>query len=204
MKHAVRAVIAVTVCLLVLAGPARAEVKVQTVFGDNMVLQRDVKLPVWGQAAPGEKVTVTIGAAGVSTRIAEYLGAPAVLSNYTRLLIDPNRGEDDPTLVMRLSDGAVIPGNAKITEAEIERRVDPRSGHMAEQHTVVQGPGQRWFADRMPSAGAGRRTVPRARPSPGPAPRSGGGGRKRPSPSFPFPDPEPPPSPISFSRSRSK
>ena len=50
------------------------------------------------------------------------LGAPAVLSTYSRLLIDPNRGLDDPTLVMRYSDGAIVPGNAYIDAAEIARR----------------------------------------------------------------------------------
>ena len=50
------------------------------------------------------------------------LGAPAVLSTYSRLVIDPNRGLNDPTLVMRYSDGAVVPGNAYIDAAEIARR----------------------------------------------------------------------------------
>ena len=45
-----------------------------------------------------------------------------MLSTFSRLLIDPNRGADDPTLVMRYSDGAVVPGNARIDAAEIERR----------------------------------------------------------------------------------
>ncbi len=54
--------------------------------------------------------------------MAEALGAPAVLTTYSRLLIDPNRGPDDPTLVMRLSDGAIVPGNARIGDAEIEHR----------------------------------------------------------------------------------
>jgi sialate O-acetylesterase len=31
------------------------------IFGDHMVLQQSVKLPVWGKADAGEKVTVTIG-----------------------------------------------------------------------------------------------------------------------------------------------
>ena len=38
-------------------------------------------------------------------------------------MIDPNRGRDDPTLVMRLSDGAVVPGNAQVDAAEIGRRI---------------------------------------------------------------------------------
>ena len=33
--------------------------------------------------------------------------------------IDLNRGADDPTLVMKLSDGSIIPGNARIDAAEI-------------------------------------------------------------------------------------
>lgn len=38
-----------------------ADVRVPTVFGSNMVLQRDMTLPVWGWAEPGEEVTVAIG-----------------------------------------------------------------------------------------------------------------------------------------------
>jgi predicted N-formylglutamate amidohydrolase len=65
-----------------------------------------------------------IGAADVARVLAHTLGAPAVLSRFSRLLIDPNRGRDDPTLVMRIADGAVVPGNAAIDEAGIEARVE--------------------------------------------------------------------------------
>ncbi|MGY8768045.1 MAG: sialate O-acetylesterase [Pirellulales bacterium] len=40
---------------------AQADVTVSHVFGDHMVLQRDLAVPVWGKAAPGEAVTVTLG-----------------------------------------------------------------------------------------------------------------------------------------------
>ncbi len=63
------------------------------------------------------------GAAGVARGLARRLGVPAVLSTFSRLLIDPNRGEDDPTLIMRLSDGAVIAGNAAVGGAERARRI---------------------------------------------------------------------------------
>ena len=49
---------------------------------------------------------------------------PPILSRFSRLLIDPNRGADDPTLVMQLSDGAIVPGNAGIGAEEIELRLD--------------------------------------------------------------------------------
>jgi predicted N-formylglutamate amidohydrolase len=67
-------------------------------------------------------VAYDIGAEKVTRRLAEIFSATAILATYSRLLIDPNRGADDPTLVMRLSDGVVIPGNATIDEAEIGRR----------------------------------------------------------------------------------
>lgn len=62
------------------------------------------------------------GAAGVSIRLAEKLGGPVILSNFSRLVIDPNRGEDDPTLVMRLYDGTIIPANRGVDHAEATRR----------------------------------------------------------------------------------
>lgn len=67
-------------------------------------------------------IAYDIGAAVMTRRLAARFGAPAVLSTFSRLLIDPNRGADDPTLVMRLSDGAVVPGNADADEVEIDYR----------------------------------------------------------------------------------
>jgi predicted N-formylglutamate amidohydrolase len=64
-----------------------------------------------------------IGAADVTRRLAARFGAPAVLSTFSRILIDPNRGEDDPTLVRKIYDGAIVPGNARADDAEVERRL---------------------------------------------------------------------------------
>lgn len=44
--------------VLVLASAGRADVKMPTIFGSHMVVQRDRPLPVWGRADPGEAVTV--------------------------------------------------------------------------------------------------------------------------------------------------
>ena len=43
----------------VLAGWARADVRLAGVFGDRMVLQRDVEVPVRGWARPGETACIT-------------------------------------------------------------------------------------------------------------------------------------------------
>ncbi|WP_244669580.1 N-formylglutamate amidohydrolase [Kaistia sp. 32K] len=68
-------------------------------------------------------IAYDIGAAALTRALSARFGVPAVLSHFSRLLIDPNRGLDDPTLIMRLSDGAVVPGNARIDRAERERRI---------------------------------------------------------------------------------
>jgi predicted N-formylglutamate amidohydrolase len=69
-------------------------------------------------------IAYDIGCAELTRRLAALSGAPALMTRFTRLLIDPNRGEDDPTLVMRLSDGAIVPGNAAVDVAERARRID--------------------------------------------------------------------------------
>jgi predicted N-formylglutamate amidohydrolase len=81
-------------------------------------------------------IAYDIGAAGVTSRLSELLGAPAVMANFSRLLIDPNRGPDDPTLIMRISDGAVVPGNAQVDVAEIERR---KSTFYQPYHDAIDG-----------------------------------------------------------------
>lgn len=47
---------AMTICAL----PVRADVKLPAMFTDHAVLQRDMPVPVWGSADPGEEITVTI------------------------------------------------------------------------------------------------------------------------------------------------
>lgn len=64
------------------------------------------------------------GAAGVSKALAQALDGPAILSNFSRLVIDPNRGEDDPTLLMKLYDGTIIPANRHAGPEELEKRLN--------------------------------------------------------------------------------
>ncbi len=58
------------------------------------------------------------GAGAVTHALARRLGAPAVLSQFSRLLIDPNRGRDDPTLIMRYRTGQLFPETVRIDERE--------------------------------------------------------------------------------------
>lgn len=69
-------------------------------------------------------IAYDIGVEGVVRGLAAGLGVPAVYAGFSRLLIDPNRGEDDPTLIRQLYDGTVIPGNYPLAPAERDRRLD--------------------------------------------------------------------------------
>ena len=45
-------------------------VKLSAIFGDQMVLQRNKPVSIWGKGAPGEKVTVTFGSIRMNTKVA--------------------------------------------------------------------------------------------------------------------------------------
>jgi len=58
---------ATALLLLGLATSASAEVRVANIISDNMVLQRDARVAVWGYATPGERITVRFAGQAKST-----------------------------------------------------------------------------------------------------------------------------------------
>ena len=72
----------------------------------------------------GRHIAYDVGAEGVARELARLLNAPYIGTNFSRLVIDPNRGEDDPTLIMQIYDGSIIPGNASLTETDKIERLD--------------------------------------------------------------------------------
>jgi predicted N-formylglutamate amidohydrolase len=65
-----------------------------------------------------------IGAAGVTRLLAHRLGAPAILAGYSRLVVDCNRDPADATSMPAVSDGVAVPGNASLTEATRQQRLE--------------------------------------------------------------------------------
>jgi len=63
-----------------------------------------------------------IGAAEVTRKMSEMMEVPAVLGTVSRLLIDPNREPDHPTLVPSESDEIIIPANADMTPQSLAAR----------------------------------------------------------------------------------
>ena len=76
------------VLLLVLAASARAEIKFNGIFGDGMVLQRDMPVPVWGTAAAGEAVTVEFAG--------QKKSAMAAADGKWKVTLDPLKASAEP------------------------------------------------------------------------------------------------------------
>ena len=65
-----------------------------------------------------------IGIAGTTRALAERLDAWAIEQTYSRLLIDCNRPLASPTLIPDVSDHTRIPGNAALSDAQRQQRID--------------------------------------------------------------------------------
>jgi len=78
-----------------------AEVRLPSVVGDNMVLQRDQPLPIWGWAEPGETVTVTL--AGQSAK-----AAAGTDGRWQSTLPKLNASNDPLTMRVKGSSGSLI------------------------------------------------------------------------------------------------
>jgi predicted N-formylglutamate amidohydrolase len=71
-----------------------------------------------------QHIALDIGAAALTRKLAMLLQVPAVLSNYSRLVVDCNRHLDDPSAFPEVSDGVIIPANRWLTAEERNSRAD--------------------------------------------------------------------------------
>lgn len=71
----------------------------------------------------GRHIAWDVGARGVAEALGAALDSPVICSDFSRLVMDANRGQEDPTLVMQIYDGTIVPGNARVSPAEVERRL---------------------------------------------------------------------------------
>ena len=63
-----KAKLPIVALILGAAASLMAEVKPSALFSEHMVLQSGMAVPVWGIAAPGERVTVTLNGQKLSTK----------------------------------------------------------------------------------------------------------------------------------------
>ena len=113
---------AAIVLLTLAAFQVRADVKLPGIFGDHMVVQRSMKIPVWGWADSGEKVTVKV--------LQQEQAATADDKGKWRVVLDPVASDAPITITVSgknsitLSD--VLVGEVWLCsgQSNMERRVD--------------------------------------------------------------------------------
>ena len=69
-------------------------------------------------------VASDIGAGEVTRHLAVRLDAPAVLANYSRLVVDLNRQPGHSTSIMATSDDIAVPGNKNLGEGARQERIE--------------------------------------------------------------------------------
>ena len=65
-----------------------------------------------------------LGARAITLWLAAHTGAPAVLSRFSRLIVDPNRGLDSDTLFRTRAEGHPVTMNGDLSDAEREARLE--------------------------------------------------------------------------------
>lgn len=88
----IRWVAALVAAVCMSSGSVRAEVKLPAILSDHMVLQRDMKLPIWGWADPNENVTVKIAN--------QTKSATADKKGHWSVTLDPLSADQSQTLVV--------------------------------------------------------------------------------------------------------
>jgi len=81
-------IVSLTIVLALGLDSARADVHLPAIFGDHMVLQQSITLPIWGKADPGEKVEVNV----VSSKGSATAGA----DGKWRLDLAPLKASNEP------------------------------------------------------------------------------------------------------------
>jgi predicted N-formylglutamate amidohydrolase len=89
-----------------------------------------------------------IGIEALTRALARRLAAPAVMARFSRLFIDANRGEDDPTLIRSIYDRTIIPGNIGLGAAERAARIT--GWHRCYQDAVTANVDACWQAAGAP------------------------------------------------------
>jgi predicted N-formylglutamate amidohydrolase len=96
----------------------------------------------------GTHWALDLGAEALTEALAARLAAPAVVAGFSRLLADPNRPEDDPTLFRLHAEGLPVALNERLDASERERRltVCHRPYHQAFDHMVASSSAKTVFA----------------------------------------------------------
>ena len=147
--------------VLAIGASARADVSLAPLFSDHAVLQRGKTVPVWGRAAPGEKVTVTFAG--------QRLAASPDIDGRWIVLLDPLEASSQGADLIVAGKNTVTVHDVVVGEVwlcsgqsnmewpvsraanatrEIASANFPLLRHVRIEHVVAEGP-----ADSVPTSG---------------------------------------------------
>lgn len=123
-----------------------ADVRLPSIFADNMVLQRDMPVPVWGHADPGEQVTVKFGTqkktaeAGKDGKWRVKLDALKASAQPSEMLITSSAGTQQVKIVN------ILVGEVWLCSGQSNMEMGPKLCHDAEKEIAgATYPGIRLF-----------------------------------------------------------
>jgi predicted N-formylglutamate amidohydrolase len=102
--------------------PRAGSVFVLTCDHASALIPRQLNQLGLAQEALARHIAFDLGAAEVTTQLAERLDGWAILQNYSRLVIDCNRPLQAADSIVATSDGTAIPGNQALQQEDILRR----------------------------------------------------------------------------------
>ena len=127
---------------LVAQGTSRAEIQLARVFGDGMVLQREMAVPVWGRAESGEKVAVTF-AGQTKEAVADKEGR-------WQVTLDPLNASLKAASLVARGAKAEVAVTLSVTKPDPRRSNRFRSGRRLSRQKARCGRNSCWLENRPP------------------------------------------------------
>ncbi len=139
-RRSLFAVLPALALVVVFAGNASA-LELPAVIGSNMVLQRGVEIPIWGWAAPGEKVSVSFGAASAEATTGDdgrwSVKLPPLAAGGPHQIVVKGRGQAISLDNVLVGEVWVCSGQSNM-EWSIERSANPDAEIAAADHPQIR------------------------------------------------------------------
>ena len=124
------------ILFLVCSAASFAKVKLPDIIGDNMVLQQNTKVKLWGEATPNRKITIT-----TSWNNLTYNGVSDAKGNWVVLVATPKASYQKHEIV--INDGEricqmVIAAHSQVEWIEVEEINETERGTGGFGHTGKQ------------------------------------------------------------------
>ena len=146
----------IAILSLLAVGIHAADLSVNPLFSNGMVLQRDAEVPVWGWATPGRKVIVTFGSAKVTAAVGDdgawMVRLPKLsASSESRSLTIAAAGNEKPITITDVLVGEVwLCGGQSNMEVPVSALPNPQQLQQDAQFPLIRMATVGWATAREP------------------------------------------------------